>query len=148
MNEELLAKAKAAKSPEELLQLMRENGMPEFSEENAKMYFDHLHKSGELSDDELDQAVGGCEINGKTVVTNQKKCHNGQYLSIYDRIENGFLEVRKDMNWNYPALRNLWSNTALVMCESKDKLKRDANACGLCVHLQFTSAGIGYCEIN
>ena len=147
MTEELLAKAREAKSPEELLQLMRENGMPEFSEENAKMYFDHLHKSGELSDDELDQAVGGCEINGKTVVTNEKRCHNGQFLTIYDRVENDWPKIRKDMNYNYPLLRNLWANIA-YSTTTKDILQRDANVCGLCVHLQFTSAGIGYCEVD
>ena len=61
MNEEILAKARAAKSPEELLKLAQDNGMSEFNEENAKAYFEVMHHSGELSDDELEQAAGGCK---------------------------------------------------------------------------------------
>ena len=147
MSEEILAKAKAAKSPEELLKVFRESGIEDFSEESAKMYFDFMHKSGEVSDEEIANAIGGCKVNGKTVVTNEKRCHNGQFLTIYDRVENNWPKVRKDMNYNYPLLRNLWANIA-YSTTTKDILQRDANLCGLCAHLQFTSAGIGYCEIN
>ena len=60
LNNELLAKAKAAKSPEELLALAKENGM-KLTEEEAKAYFDRLHpQTGELSDSELDNVSGGC----------------------------------------------------------------------------------------
>ena len=59
LNKELLAKAKEAKTPEELLTLARENGA-ELTAESAKMYFDLLHpQTGELSDDELDNVSGG-----------------------------------------------------------------------------------------
>lgn len=58
-NRELLEKAKAAGSPEELLALAKENNYP-LSEEDAKAYFEKMHKSGELSDDELDNVSGGC----------------------------------------------------------------------------------------
>ena len=74
MNNEILAKAKAAQSPEELLQLARENGMSDFTEENAKGYFEVMHKSGELSDEELEQAAGGCKKGGRTVVTVLNSC--------------------------------------------------------------------------
>ena len=50
MNQELLTRAKAAKSPEELLKIAQENGMSEFTEESAKEYFELINKSGELSD--------------------------------------------------------------------------------------------------
>ena len=62
MNEEMIAKAKEAKSAEELLALAKENGV-ELNEEDAKMYFEQFNaKKGELSDDELDAvAGGGCE---------------------------------------------------------------------------------------
>ncbi|WP_295859885.1 Nif11-like leader peptide family natural product precursor, partial [uncultured Oscillibacter sp.] len=51
-NNELLAKAKAAKSPEELLALAKENGI-ELTEEEARTYFEQMHpQTGELSDDE------------------------------------------------------------------------------------------------
>ena len=58
MNEELIAKAKEAKSVEELLALAGENGV-EMTEENAKALFERLQSSGELADDELDNVSGG-----------------------------------------------------------------------------------------
>ena len=69
LNEEMITKAKEAKSVEELIALAKENGV-ELNEEDAKMYFEQLNaKKGELSDDELDAvAGGGCEtkVDGKT----------------------------------------------------------------------------------
>ena len=64
MNNELIAKAKHAKSPEELLALAKENGV-ELTEESAQAYFNQLNpKMGELADDELDNvAGGGCQKN-------------------------------------------------------------------------------------
>lgn len=56
---EMIEKAKAAKSAEELLAIAKENGI-ELTEEEAKNYFEQLcPKSGELSDDELDNVAGG-----------------------------------------------------------------------------------------
>lgn len=60
MNKELLAKAKEAKNPDELMSLAKENGI-ELTEESAAAYFDRLNpKTGELSDGELDNVSGGC----------------------------------------------------------------------------------------
>lgn len=59
MEKELIAKAKEAKTPEELMALAKENGM-ELTEETANAYFAKLHPTtGELSDDELDNVAGG-----------------------------------------------------------------------------------------
>ena len=59
LNKELLTKAKAAKTAEEIMALAKENGM-ELTEESAKAYLDLLHpQTGELSDDELDNVSGG-----------------------------------------------------------------------------------------
>ena len=59
MNEEMIAKAKEAKSVEELMAHAKENGI-ELTEDDAKMYFEQLNaKKGELSDDELDCVAGG-----------------------------------------------------------------------------------------
>ena len=55
---EQLAKAKSAKSAEELLSLAKENGI-EITEEEAGKYYAELHREGELSDDELDNVSGG-----------------------------------------------------------------------------------------
>ena len=57
--QEQLAKAKAAKSAEELIALAKENGV-ELTEDEAKKYFAELNKEGALADDELDNVSGGC----------------------------------------------------------------------------------------
>lgn len=74
-NEELIAKARHAESADALLSLAKENGI-ELSVEEAEEYFVQLHKSGELSDDELDSvAGGGCYYNdGRLVVTCDYYC--------------------------------------------------------------------------
>lgn len=87
MNEELIAKARSAKSAEELLALAKENGT-ELDAEQAAAYFEQINKSGELSDDELDNVSGGgCQtkVGGEkhTVVTSGCRCFTGQYESIY-----------------------------------------------------------------
>ena len=70
MNTELIAKAKEAKSPEELMALAKENGI-ELTEEAASTYFNQLNpKMGELADDELDNvAGGGCYSSGGRLKT-------------------------------------------------------------------------------
>ena len=72
LNKELLAKAKNAKTPEELIALAKENGT-EMTEESAKAYFHQLNpKTGELSDDELDNvAGGGCQSNNGRLNTHK-----------------------------------------------------------------------------
>ena len=60
MTEDLLKKACEAKSPAELLKIAHDNGMSEFNEENAKAYFDMLNQHGEISEEELENAAGGC----------------------------------------------------------------------------------------
>ncbi len=74
---ELIEKAKQAKSPEELLALAKENGT-ELTEKSVKAYFDQLHKTGELSDDELDNiSGGGCRAgDGRLVVTIGHTCNS------------------------------------------------------------------------
>ena len=75
LNKELLAKAKNAKTPEELIALANENGM-EMTEESAEAYYNLLHpQNGEVSDDELDNvAGGGCHNGGKLVVSVMHYC--------------------------------------------------------------------------
>ena len=55
---ELIAKAKAAKSAEELLALAKANNV-EMTEEEAKTYFEQLNANGAVSDDELGAVAGG-----------------------------------------------------------------------------------------
>ena len=56
---EMIEKAKAAKSAEELLALAKANGVEKTADE-AATYFAQLNpKSGELDDDDLDAVAGG-----------------------------------------------------------------------------------------
>ena len=75
LNKELLAKAKNAKTPEELIALANENGT-EMTEESAEAYYNLLHpQNGEVSDDELDNVAGGGGHNGgKLVVSVMHYC--------------------------------------------------------------------------
>lgn len=86
MNNELIAKAKEAKTAEELMALAKESG-EEITEESAKAYFDLLNpKTGELSDDELDNvAGGGCYSDGgRLKTTSGYKCkHYADGQSTY-----------------------------------------------------------------
>ena len=83
MNQELVNKARKAKSVEELLALAKKNGI-ELTDEQAKEYFAQLNPTkGELSDDELeDVAGGGCFgeeerycPNGQTRLELRASCH-------------------------------------------------------------------------
>ena len=55
---EMLEKAKTAKSAKELLELAKAEGI-ELTAEQAVRAFTELNKSGELSDEELENAAGG-----------------------------------------------------------------------------------------
>ena len=57
-HEEMILRAKEAKSAEELIVIAKENGL-ELTEEDAKAYYEKLHKTGEIADDELDNVSGG-----------------------------------------------------------------------------------------
>ena len=71
-----IAKARETRSAEELLALAKENEMEDITEETAVAYFQHLHKTGELSDEELDNvAGGGCHAgDGRLIVTTLNSC--------------------------------------------------------------------------
>ena len=59
VSKELLEKAKAAKSAEELLAMAKAENI-ELSAEEAEKAFAELNKTGELSDEELNNVAGGC----------------------------------------------------------------------------------------
>jgi len=138
MNEEMITKAKEAKTVEELIALAKENGV-ELNEEDAKVYFEQFNaKKGELSDDELDAvAGGGCEtkVDGKeyTVVTSPCKCFTGQYLSNF---KIGYTTVETTVRHDNAVLRYGWFPGPNSCNDGK---------CGSCAHLGF-KGGIGYCE--
>ena len=57
---ELIARAKEAKSAEELLEIAKANGV-ELTAEEAKTYFEQLKANSAVSDDELDIVAGGSD---------------------------------------------------------------------------------------
>ena len=59
LSKELIEKAKTAKSAEELLAMSKAEGF-ELPEGEAKTVFSKLNKTGELSDEELNNVSGGC----------------------------------------------------------------------------------------
>ena len=59
LNREVIEKLKAAKSPEELLAIARENGIANFTGADAQACFQKKCETGELSDEELEMAAGG-----------------------------------------------------------------------------------------
>ncbi len=96
--EEMLKKAKEAKSVEELLSLAKENSI-ELTEEEAKKYFNGLHAKGSLPDEELDNVTGGCGSsydphNDKTYAT-QMECSNPD-CSYFSRRSGDYLNETVD----------------------------------------------------
>ena len=92
LTSELIAKAKTAKSAEELFELAKANDV-ELTEEEAKTYFEQLGANGTVSDDELDIVTGGgkeegcgddeyilkCHACGSTEIDDCHDAINGQY---------------------------------------------------------------------
>ena len=58
LSPELIAKAKSAKSAEEILALAKANGV-ELTEKEAKTYFEQFHANAAVSDDDLEAVSGG-----------------------------------------------------------------------------------------
>lgn len=79
ISKELLEKAKTAKSAEELLEMAKTEKIELTAEEAAKA-FAELNKSGELSDEELDNvAGGGC---GGSGTTGKRKFNVGDHVLV------------------------------------------------------------------
>ena len=75
LSNELIRKAKSAKTVNELMVFAKENDW-NLKEEEAIAYFEQLHApSGELDDDELDNVAGGrCYHDGRPVMTVLDSC--------------------------------------------------------------------------
>ena len=58
-SKELIEKAKTAKTAEELLAMAKAENI-EMTAEEAEKAFAELNKTGELSDEELNNVAGGC----------------------------------------------------------------------------------------
>ena len=101
INAEMIEKAKAAKSAEELLELAKASNV-EMTADEAATYFAQLNpKSGELDDDDLDAvAGGGCGgsdndnpavgVGDKLQITSGKNCSScGSNMGIAARLRKG-----------------------------------------------------------
>ena len=76
ISKELLKKAKTTKTAEELLELAKAENI-ELSAEQAAKAFAELNKSGELSDEELDNVSGGCGGRTPKFSVNDRVSHKG-----------------------------------------------------------------------
>ena len=90
---EMIEKAKTAKSAEELLAMAKAENI-ELTEKQAAKAFAEFNKTGELSDEELDNvAGGGCgrdyEPSGET-----PKFHVGERLAMVHPVIGRYIEVR------------------------------------------------------
>ena len=92
ISKELIETAKTAKSAEELLELAKAENI-ELSAEQAAKAFAELNKTGELSDEELDNVSGGCgrdyEPSGET-----PKFHVGDRLAMVHPVIGRSIAVR------------------------------------------------------
>ena len=92
VSKELLKKAKTAKTAQELLELAKAENI-ELSAEQAAKAFAKLNKTGELSDEELDNVSGGCgrdyEPSGET-----PKFHVGDRLAMVHPVIGRSVAVR------------------------------------------------------
>ena len=90
--DEILEKAKTAKTAEELLAMAKAENI-NFTAEEAAKAFAELNKTGELSDEELDNVSGGCgrdyEPSGET-----PKFHVGDRLAMVHPVIGRYIEVR------------------------------------------------------
>ena len=132
-NTEMIEKAKAAKSAEELLEIAKANGV-EMTADEAATYFAQLNpKSGELEDDELDAVAGGaCQSgSGRTVVSSGCACLNGQFEHVCVNPSAGDYTLRRT---DHEGLRKTWAEWAYG----------SGGRCGVCYHLEF-DGGTGVC---
>ena len=85
ISQELLKRAKEAKSPEELQALAAENGIQVTMEQAEKRYAQLQQSSKELADEELDNvAGGGCSFGGCPYCGNKDNVRVGYYSIEYD----------------------------------------------------------------
>lgn len=134
--DEMISKAREAKNAQELLTIAKENGI-EMTEESAEAYFEQLHKTGELSDDELDNVSGGgCHAkDGRLVVTvanvcplwTCKDCHRGCYGDFSRHACRTGLYLLQRTGTEHPVVCNTCLDVSyengLWLCNHKENMK-------------------------
>ena len=122
MNKELVTKAKEAKNTAELIALGKENGI-DLTEENAQTLYDYLHpKTGELSDEELDNvAGGGCYADdGNLKTTCGYKCKHYDEGGRTDGVKGTCYRCRYWGNDPNAQCASLWSDVLELFMKLAD----------------------------
>ena len=116
---EMIEKAKRMESAEALKALAKENGY-DMSDEEAEAYFAQMHKSGELSDEELaNVSGGGCRKDGHLVVTVAYSCNHWQ--------------CKKDGAYAYHTGYNYETDTYFSACSGCQA----SPICNNCLHCHY-----------
>ena len=115
----LIEKAKTAKSAEELLAMAKAENIEMTAEEAAK-YFAELHKTGELSDEELDNVAGGrlCSPGDPKWNIGDRVRYYYEYVSTIARVEVSVITDRRivegEVNWEYTLERGSWDGAEYI----------------------------------
>ena len=134
---EQLAKAKSAKSVEELLAFAKENEYP-LTEEEAKSYFEKWHTEGELSDEELENATGGGPMVSCSASYGVRT--NGYWFTDYPPYYMIVSEIGHCRGFLDPV-------TASLMPDANTSGLGVPGSCRDGVHFEF-SGGVSYCKIR
>ena len=119
ISKELLEKAKTAKSAEELLAMAKAENI-ELSAEEAESSFTKLHKTGELSDEELDNVAGGrlCSPGDPKWNIGDRVRYYYEYVSTIARVEVSVITDRRiaedEVNWEYKLERGSWDGAEYI----------------------------------
>ena len=119
ISKELLEKAKTAKSAEELLAIAKAESV-ELTEEQAESAFTKLHKTGELSDEELDNVAGGrlCSPGDPKWNIGDRVRYYYEYVSTIARVEVSVITDRRiaedEVNWEYKLERGSWDGAEYI----------------------------------
>ena len=118
-SKELIEKAKTAKTAEELLAMAKAENIEMTAEEAAK-YFAELHKTGELSDEELDNVAGGrlCSPGDPKWNIGDRVRYYYEYVSTIARVEVSVITDRRiaedEVNWEYKLERGSWDGAEYI----------------------------------
>ena len=119
ITKELFEKAKTAKSAEELLAMAKAENI-ELSAEEAESAFTKLHKTGELSDEELDNVAGGrlCSPGEPKWNIGDRVRYYYEYVSTIARVEVSVITDRRmaddDLHWEYKLERGSWDGAEYI----------------------------------
>ena len=152
--EELLKKATDAGSPEELIELAKEAGVENFTEEDAKNYFEALHKSGELSDEELDSTTGGycgCHLNNAVDAGGQYTSDGYLVVTLGNLCEGRFANIQTNLQWECNKCHhNSWNCECYGEVSDFEDffgsvLRKVKESCGTCAKCDYRN-GLWICK--